>query len=29
MQQFLFKNDGVQMKGVHESEPNPSVLVLS
>jgi hypothetical protein len=25
----LFKNDGEQMNGAHESEPNTSVFVLS
>jgi hypothetical protein len=25
----LFKNDGVQMNGANESEPNTSVFVLS
>ncbi len=27
MRQSLFKNDGVQMNGAHESEPNTSVFV--
>jgi hypothetical protein len=29
LQQSLFKNDGVQMNGAHESEPNTSVFILS
>jgi hypothetical protein len=29
LRQSLFKNDGVQMNGAHESEPNTSVFVLS